>query len=112
MTQPRLPLGITIADRFEQFHEDNPEVYRILVRLAREWIFETGRRKIGIGALAERARWEIAIRTKTPDFKINNSYRAFYARLIMLQETDLRDVFDLRESEADEWILERQAVAS
>jgi hypothetical protein len=111
MTQPHLPLGVTIADRFEQFHEANPDVYRVLVRLAREWIDRTGRRNIGIGALAERARWEIAIETKTPDFKINNTYRAFYARLIELQEKDLRGVFHFRESEADEWILTLQAAS-
>lgn len=106
--QPRLPFGITIAERFEQFHADNPEVYRVLVRLAREWINRTGRRHLGIGALTERTRWEIAIATNDPDYKINNNYRAYYARLMMLQERDLRDIFDLRESEADEWILSQQ----
>jgi hypothetical protein len=109
MTQPHLPFGLTLADRFDQFHEDNPDVYRVLVRLAREWISRTGRRHLGIKALCERARWEIAIATNDPDYKINNNYTAFYARLIMLQEKDLRDIFHLRESEADEWILERQA---
>lgn len=104
MTQPHLPFGLTIAERFEAFHRDNPQVYGVLVRLAREWIQQTGRRHLGIGALTERARWDIAIATRTPDYKINNNFRAFYARLIELQEPDLRGVFKFRPSEADEWI--------
>lgn len=93
----------TPAEKFEQFHHDNPAVYQALCDLARQWINSTGRRKIGIGALVERVRWDIAIATSDPDFKINNNHRPFYARLIMAQEPDLADVFDLRTSIADEW---------
>lgn len=41
--------------------------------------------------------------TSDPDFKLNNSYRAYYARLIMAQEPDLAGLFALRKSEADNW---------
>jgi hypothetical protein len=102
--QLALSFDPTIADRFEEFHEANPKVYVVLVRLAREWVNRTGRRKVGIGALYERARWEIATATNDPDFKLNNNFRAFYARLIMCSEADLADLFDLRSSGADEWI--------
>lgn len=112
MTQPHLPFGLTIADRFEQFHEANPDVYRVLVRLAREWIQRTGRRHIGIGALYERMRWEIAITTSDPDFKANNDFRAFYARLIEAQERDLRGLFRFRASAADSWLDQYRAEAS
>ncbi len=92
----------TIAQRFEQFHQANPAVYAALVRLAREWVRNTGRRKIGVSALFERLRWEIALSTTDPDFKVNNDYRAFYARRIMAQEPDLADVFETRRSAADD----------
>ncbi|MEU5721585.1 hypothetical protein ABZ783_07160 [Micromonospora sp. NPDC047738] len=94
---------LTPAEKFEQFHADNPAVYATLCRLAREWVDRTGRRKIGIGALTERCRWEIALATNDPEFKINNNHRAFYARLIMRDEPDLADLFELRKSMADEW---------
>ena len=110
--QPCLPFGQTIADRFEQFHRDNPRVYAVLVRLAREWVRTTGRRKVGISALFERTRWEIAIETKSPDFKLNNNFRAFYARLLMAEHEDLDDIFDLRRSEADQWINDHLRAAS
>jgi hypothetical protein len=93
--------ALTAAERFEQFHRDNPHVYRVLVQLAREWVRRTGRRKVGIAALFERARWELSIQSsETP--KLNNDYRAYYARLIMRDEPDLADLFELRRSAADE----------
>lgn len=102
--QLTLKFSASIAQKFEQFHAENPRVYTTLVRLAREWINRTGRQKLGIKTLYERARWEIALATSDPDYKLNNNYTAFYARLIMHQEQDLADMFDLRVSEADQWI--------
>ncbi len=91
-----------LKKQFEEFHRDNPKVYILLVRLAREWVQATGRRTLGIKALWERARWEIAISTVGDEFKLNNNYHAFYARLIMQQEKDLNGLFRLRQSAADE----------
>lgn len=100
---------MTLAEKFEEFHNENPHVYRALVKLARRWVRQTGTRKLAIKTLYERARWEIVITTNDADFKMNNSYTAFYARLIMAQERDLRRIFDLRASEADEWMAKRSA---
>jgi hypothetical protein len=97
-------LPTTLAERFARFHADSPQVYDTLCTLARQWVTVTGRRRLGIATLYERARWELAISTSDPDFKLNNSYRAYYARLIMVQETDLRGLFEIRKSEADESI--------
>lgn len=99
------------SEAFEEFHHHNPKVYVVLVRLAREWTKRTGRRELGIKTLYERTRWEIALATSDPDFKLNNNYTAFYARLIMAQEPDLAGMFDLRVSDADTWISERMAAA-
>jgi hypothetical protein len=83
-------------------------VYETLLILSREWLRRMGGRKCGIGALYERARWEIALATSDPDFRLNNNFRAFYARLLMLNHPELRGLFDLRVSAADVWILEKQ----
>jgi len=104
-----LMLDGSMTARFEQFHAENPHVYETLTRLAREWITKTGHRKLGIATLFERARWEIALATNDPDFRLNNNWRAFYARLIMRQEPDLAGLFHLRISEADGWIEARTA---
>ena len=112
MIAPQLSLLCSeTAARFEEFHADNPRVYDVLVALARQWVSSTGRRKLGIKTLYERARWEIAMQTSDADFKLNNNFTAFYARLIMDRERDLDGMFDLRASEADEWIANQAAIA-
>jgi len=100
----QLAFPISEETKFDLFHADNPRVYEVLVRLAREWVSRTGRHKLGIKTLYERARWEIALSTTDADFKLNNNFTAFYARLIMAQERDLAGLFDLRASEADLWL--------
>lgn len=112
MTQLSLALDVSLGEKFELFHRENPHVYRTLVRLAREWVNQTGQRKIGIKSLYEVARWQLAIESSDPDYRLNNSYTAYFARLIMLQEPDLDGVFDLRCSEADEWIYQYYRRAS
>lgn len=97
------------ARKFEQFHRENPHVYQTLVSLARRWVARTGRQKLAIASLFEVARWEVSLSTKDPDYKLSNSYRAFYARLIMAQEPDLALAFNLKSSEADDWIAEHFA---
>jgi hypothetical protein len=100
----QLCLTWTEETAFDRFHGDNPRVYEVLVRLAREWVGRFGSHKLGIATLYERARWEISLATNDADFKLNNNFRAYYARLIMAQEPDLAGLFDLRASKADEWI--------
>jgi hypothetical protein len=104
MTGDQLAFPISDETKFDLFHAANPHVYATLVRLARQWVAKTGRHKVGISALYEVARWEIALATTDADFKIDNSHRAYYSRLIMAQEPDLGGLFDLRASKADEWI--------
>lgn len=78
-----------------QFHWANPHVYSGLVKLARQ-ARRAGRKKIGIGMLFERMRWEIFINTTGDDYKLNNNYRSRYARLIMDTESDLQGMFEVR----------------
>lgn len=93
----------TLSQRFERFHAENPRVYQELMLLAYEWKRRTGGRKLGMKSLYERVRWELALATSDPDFKLNNSFTPFYARLLMLRNPELRGLFDCRISEADEW---------
>lgn len=88
-------LFTTIDARFAQFHRENPIVYKTLVRLARE-ARDAGKTRVGIKALAERARWDLWLATRGDDFKINNSLISRYVRLIVAQEPDLAGMFELR----------------
>lgn len=87
---------MTIEEQFREFHADNPDVYRTLVRLARRAL-RGGRRRIGIGNLWEVMRWELTLQLDdASEFKLNNNFRSRYARLVMQHEPDLRGVFETR----------------
>lgn len=87
----------TIQARFLTFHADNPRVYELLCRFARQ-IRGRGYERVGIKLLWERVRWEVMIETNDPDgFKLSNDYHARYARLIMENEPDLAGLFRTRE---------------
>lgn len=85
---------------FWTFHRANPHVYEILARLAREWVVRKPGHRLGIAALYERMRWEVAMTTSDPHFKLNNNHKAYYARLLM-KEPDLDGLFTTRELGVD-----------
>lgn len=95
---------LTASERFERFHAAHGHVYDAIVRLARRWRSATGRDQQGVKRLIEIARWDEGIRTgEEPE--INNSHAPYYARLIMLRESDLAEAFEIRRAaEPDAWI--------
>lgn len=94
--RPRLKPERASFASFEKFHRTHPEIYRLLVEMARE--VKKRRNKYSIKTLWEVLRWKINIgMSKTGDFKLNNNHHAYYARLIMRQEPDLKGFFTLRE---------------
>jgi hypothetical protein len=90
------PAPESIQGRFEAFHEANPHVYEALARLAREWR-GAGHDRCGVGMLFEVLRFRRGLRTQGDDFKLNNSYRSRYARLLEEREPDLAGLFEKRE---------------
>jgi hypothetical protein len=82
---------------FKEFHIEHPEVYNELVKLARTWQ-SNGSDKLGIATLFEVLRWNSHLNPQRDSgYKLNNNYRALYARLIMEQEPDLNGLFEIRE---------------
>lgn len=91
--------GIQAA--FERFHAEHPEVYRMLVRFARQ-LKARGYEQAGIKLIWERMRWETMLgadRALEP-FKLCNNHHSRYARLIMEREPDLSGFFRTRELKA------------
>ena len=70
--QARFTFAENDAARFWAFHQENPHVYNT------------------------------EIETQGDPFKVNNTFRARYARLLMRQEPALAGVFETRRSDADE----------
>lgn len=98
--QTRFGWETTDQRRFLEYHADNPKVYVALRQFALE-AKAVGHRRLSINMLFERVRWQTLIETKGDSFKLNNTWRAFYARLLMEQESELRGFFETRRSKAD-----------
>jgi hypothetical protein len=82
-----------------EFDREHPEVYRELVRLTKMWR-KAGNDRIGIATLWERLRWESHFKKRAPGYKLNNNYKAYYARKIMLLNPSLEGVFETRKLRA------------
>lgn len=89
--------GLTIDEAFEEFHGNNPHVYRNLRHLAFQAL-RSGRKKMGMKFLFERLRWEYFVRTNhgSDEFALNNNFTSRYARLLMEEEPDLAGIFETR----------------
>lgn len=84
-----------IEREFWEFHLANPRVYEELRDHALH-LRRKGRAHYGIGALFEVVRFHRAMQTRSSALKLNNNYRALYARLLMENEPELRDFFRTR----------------
>lgn len=87
--------GESIQARFERFHADNPQVYAMLREYALKDV-ERGARTCSIDLYVNLIRWRTRMQTRGDDFKMNNSFRSRYARMLMDNEPTLRDKFEIR----------------
>ena len=88
-------MAITLKEKFIKFHLKNPHVYEMLATLCFK-VQEAGFKKFSIAQLFEQLRWHYRIETVDTQFKLCNSYRAFYARLLMEKNPELNGFFLLR----------------
>lgn len=87
---------LTIGERFYLFHQANPWVYTELIRILTEKKHR-GFRQYGIGAAYEELRWSGTIRTNGNPYKLNNDYRALYARKIIEESPAIGEMLSIRE---------------
>lgn len=104
------PRAGTITERAERFHAANPQIYAVAVKIARG-IKAAGMAHYGIGAVWEILRYQ-SLHIGGDIYRLNNNYRAFYARLIMQQEPDLEGFFATRDCPHDAEYATREARAS
>jgi hypothetical protein len=65
-----------------EWHKKNPHVYELFKRFSMQAI-NCGHRNLSAWLIVNRIRWETSVETQGDDFKINNDYIAYYARLFM-----------------------------
>lgn len=99
-TQPLQPAeGDTIAARFTSFHERNPWVLTALEKLTAQQL-AAGQTRVGVGMLFEVLRWHHSLSTSGDPWKLNNDYRALYARALLAAHPEWDGVFETRQLRA------------
>ena len=80
---------------FRTFHRTNPHVLRSLIKLTSD-LHEAGFNRIGMKMLFEVLRWQTMLETRGDDFRLNNNYTAYYARLLMHRRPEFKGMFAVR----------------
>lgn len=95
--QSSIQLPNTLAQKFEQYHKDNPHVYKLFLKYAKQ-VKSLGFDRFSSKAIFERLRWHLSFETKDYDsaFKINNNYTSFYARKVMSEYPEFINFFETR----------------
>lgn len=97
MTLPLFPSDKTIDERFAEFHAANPQVFELFEQFARE-LRDAGLQKGSAELIVQRIRWHAALVTRGDSFKINDHYRARYARLLVETCPEFAGWFEFRKS--------------
>jgi len=103
MKPQQLELGVAkhpMRVAFEKFDEDNPHVWDLFKQFTFEAI-RKGHRAFSIALVTERIRWETTVNTTDPDFKLRNSFKAFYARKFHQEYPMYDGIFRTKPSVAD-----------
>jgi len=87
--------GDQIFRRFVEFHQANPTIYALFEKFAFELI-RAGRKRYGVSAVIERIRWHVGINTTDDEVKINNDFRAYYARMFAAKNPAHANFFEVR----------------
>lgn len=99
LAEVNLPATCSHSERAAEFDRLNPHVMRLAIRVAL-WARGRGLAHYGIGAVWEILRFK-AIETVGDTYKLNNNYRAWYAREAMKREPLLDGFFECRDSPHD-----------
>ena len=86
-----------LTQRFNQFHNDNPQVYELFKKFTFMAI-RRGHKRLSAWMIANRIRWETSIETySTEEYKISNDYIALYARKFMADFPEYNGFFRIKE---------------
>lgn len=100
-----VPSAVEYQTKFHEFDRENSALFDEMLRVARQAKAE-GRGVIGMDYIVNAMRWDGADTTRTDRYKINDSHRAFYARKLQMVDPSLCGLFAMRESFADDLVLE------
>ena len=88
---------LTLTERFNQYHRDNPHGYE-LVKKFTFMAIRRGHNRLSAWMIANRIRWETSIETfSVEEYKISNDYIALYARKFMNDHPEYNGFFKIKE---------------
>jgi hypothetical protein len=80
--------------RWIEYHFENPGFYELFERFAREAMKTHD--KIGARLLCERIRWYAQVEKGSDQYRVCNSFAAYYARLLMLDKPEFKSLFNTK----------------
>jgi len=86
-----------IFERFVEFHKANLDFWHLFCKFADN--MRRVRLRYAVASIFERVRWEMDLTTTVTDddsLKLNNDYRAYYARMYLAIRPDAEGFFELR----------------
>lgn len=83
----------TVKAFFAQ-HKEHPQVWSLFERFALD--AAEAKVKLGAKAIMERIRWEVEVERKG-QFKVSNSWTAYYARVFAIKHPKHRHYFDFKQ---------------
>lgn len=87
---------LTIGQRFDRFHADNPWVLQALEQLTEDWLAR-GHRRVGVKQMFEVIRWQYGRQTSGDQgFRCNNDFTSRYARLLIERHPEWVDAIETR----------------
>lgn len=93
--------GVTIREGFKKFHSENPHIYSAFESQALRAIAK-GRKKISAKLIINWIRWHEYLETTDVNYKINDAYQSYYARLFTEKHPAHKDVFEFRKLRNEE----------
>jgi len=98
--RPTRRAELTLARRFAEFHQANPQIFDRLLDLARQ--DAAAQHRIGVKRYFERLRGEIPTeRAPGENYRLDNGYTAFYARLLAAADPAIAAHIELRARRAE-----------
>ena len=96
-----------LCPRFYRYDKANPHVAGWFLSAAQALKQEQHRQRYGIGALLEKIRWDVRVGViKTDSFKISNDFQACYVRQVLMRDSTLCGLFELKPSDADSLVVD------
>ena len=100
--------GVSIQRAFEDFHKNNPHVYKLFEKETKHAIIDKNKKKLSAKMIINAIRWNIFLETedeveftdkegKKTKFRINDAYTSRYARLFIQLNPQYPDIFNLKE---------------